>query len=56
MSPTNSKYFQRKKFRNQKIINVCSVSGIIKIKDTETYLKVAIDVLKNIKHKIFFLM
>ena len=54
MSPTNSKYFQRKKFRNQKIINVCSVSGIIKIKDTETYLKVAIDVLKKHENIRFF--
>lgn len=54
MSPTNSKYFQRKNFRNRKIINVCSVSGIIKIKDTETYLKVAIDVLKKNNDIRFF--
>lgn len=54
MSPTNSKYFQRKKFRNQKIINVCSISGIIKIKDTETYLKVAIEVLKKHNNLRFF--
>ena len=54
MSPTNSNYFKKKNIYNRKIINICSVSGIISVKDTETFLNVAKEVLRKNNNINFF--
>ena len=56
MSPTNSNYFKKKNIYNRKIINICSVSGIISVKDTETFLNVAKKVLRKNNNINFFLL
>lgn len=47
MSPTNAEYYKKKKFKIKKQLNICSVSGIIKVKDPETFLNVAKEVISK---------
>ena len=43
MSPTDTSFFiKNRKFNNKKNLNITSVSGIIDVKDVETFLQVAI--------------
>ena len=55
MSPTDSNFFKRKKFKNKKSLRICTISGILNVKDTETFLNVAQEVLKkNINIEFIF--
>lgn len=54
MSPTNSEYFKGKKIKNKKKLNICSVSGFLNVKDPETFLNVAKDVIKKYENISFY--
>lgn len=50
MSPTDTSFFikkKNKKFDNKKNLNIVSVSGIIDVKDVETFLQVAIKIISK---------
>jgi len=50
MSPTDTSFFikkKNKKFNNKKNLNIVSVSGIIDVKDVETFLQVAIKIISK---------